>query len=142
MFEILQPLHPKVVHFPIALFITASGLEVLNWITRKKLFHQCAVCLYVLAALMTPLIVRTGLWEAERLHLSHPLLDQHQKYALWTMWGSLMSLPVLWFLFKKYLKAFRFVFVLCLIAVSVTVTLTGDKGGKMVYEYGVGTESF
>lgn len=140
MLEFLEPLHPKVVHFPIALFITAFGLEALNWITKKQFFHQCAVCLYVLAALMTPLIVRTGLWEAERLNLSHPLLDQHQRFALWTLWGSLMSLPVLWFLFKQYLKAFRVAFVACLIAVSVFVTLAGDKGGKMVYEYGVGVE--
>ena len=75
---------------------------------------------------------------AERLHLSHPLLEQHQKYALWTMWGSLMSLPVLWFLFQNYIKVFRAVFIGYLIAVSIGVTLTGDKGGKMVYEYGVG----
>ena len=140
MFEFLQPVHPKVVHFPVALFITAVGLEAFSWATRKHFFHQCAVCLYVVAALMTPLIVRTGLWEAERLRLSHPLLDQHQKYALWTMWVSLMSLPVLWFLFQKYPKALRGVFAACLIAVAVVVTFTGDNGGKMVYEYGVGVE--
>lgn len=140
MLEILQPLHPKVVHFPIALFMTALGLESLSWITKKPFFHQCAVCLYVLAALMTPLIVRTGLWEAERLNLSHPLLDQHQKYALWTMWFSLMSLPLLWFFFKGYKKVFRTLFIISLLVVAVLVTFTGDKGGKMVYEYGVGIE--
>lgn len=140
MLEFLQPLHPKVVHFPIALFITAFGLEAVNWVTRKHFFHQCAVCLYVVAALMTPLVVKTGLWEAERLHLSHPLLNQHQQYALWTMWVSLMSLPVLWLLSRKYLRAFRIVFVVCLIAVSAAVTSAGHKGGEMVYEYGVGIE--
>jgi len=140
MLEFLTPLHPKVVHFPIALFITAFGLEVLNWMTRKNIFHQCAVCLYIIAALMTPLIVRTGLWEAERLHLSHPLLNQHQTFALWTMWTTLMSLPVLWFLHQKFPPIFRVLFVMCLINASVLVTLTADKGGKMVYEYGVGVE--
>jgi uncharacterized membrane protein len=61
-------------------------------------------------------------------------------FALWTMWVSLMSLPILWFLSQKYFKVFRSVFVICLIAVSVVVTLTGDKGGTMVYKYGVGVE--
>ena len=140
MLELLEPLHPKVVHFPVALFITALGSEILSWMTRKQFFHQCAVYLYVCAALLTPLVVRTGLWEEERLHLNHPLLDKHRLFALWTMWVSLMSLPVLWFLFQKHLKAFRIVFVLCLIAISIVVTLTGDKGGTMVYQYRVGVE--
>jgi uncharacterized membrane protein len=139
MLEFLEPLHPKVVHFPIALFITAFGLEILSWMTRKHLFHQCAVCLYVFAALISPFVLRTGFWEAERLNLNHPLLHKHILFAAWTMWVSLMSLPVLWFLFQKYRKAFHIIFVVCLIAVSVFVTLAGDKGGKMVYEYGVGT---
>ncbi len=138
MLEFLQPLHPKLVHFPIALFITAFGLEVLNWISRKKIFHQCAVCIYVLAALVTPLIVRTGLWEAERLHLGHPLLNQHQAFALRTMWTALMSLPVLWFFYQKSTKVFRVLFIICLISTAVLVTFTGDKGGRMVFEYGVG----
>lgn len=140
MVEFLQPLHPKVVHFPIALFITAFGLEVLNWVTKKHFFHQCALCLYVAAALITPLVVRTGLWEAERLKLHHPLLDQHQRYALWTMWGTLMSLPMLWFFYHEQRKFFRTLFIVCLLASAGLVALTGDRGGKMVYEYGVGVE--
>jgi uncharacterized membrane protein len=115
-------------------------LEILNWISGKRFFHQCAICIYVFAALITPLVIRTGLWEAQRLHLSHPLLDQHQTYALGTMWTSLMSLPVLWFSAQKYPKIFRSLFVICLITAASLVTLTGDKGGKMVYEYGVGME--
>jgi len=58
--------------------------------------------LYVFAALIAPLVVRAGLWETERLNLNHPLMERHQLYALWTMWVSLMSLPVLWLLKKEF----------------------------------------
>lgn len=138
MFEYLQPLHPKIVHFPIALFVTALILETLSWMTKKHFFHSCALILYVFSALVTPLVVRTGLWEAARLNLRHPLLEQHQRYALWIMWFSLMSLPVLWLFYHKQKKVFRLIFIVCLLGTAVLVTLTGDRGGKMVYEYGVG----
>ncbi|MGE0269411.1 MAG: DUF2231 domain-containing protein [Candidatus Omnitrophota bacterium] len=140
MFELLQPLHPKMVHFPVALFITALIFETLSWLMRKHFFHQCALCLYVTAALITPLVVKTGLWETERLNLHHPLLDQHQRYALWTMWFSLMSLPVLWFFYQHQKRLLRVLFVVCLFTASGLVIMTGDRGGKMVYEYGVGVD--
>ena len=140
MLHIPTPFHPVVVHFPLALFTTALGLEILGWISRKKFLHQCAVCLYVLAAIVAPLVVRTGLWEAERLHLGHPLLIQHQTFALWTMWTALMSLPILWFFYHKFPPIFRVLFVLCLINSAILVSLTGDRGGRMVYEYDIGVE--
>ena len=136
----LIPLHPKVVHFPIALFVTAFGLEVLSLISKKNIFHQCAVCSYVLAAFAAPLVVRTGLWEEARLKLHHPLLEQHEAFALWTMWTSLISLPVLWLVYRKSQKVFRIFFILCLMSAVTLVALTADKGGDMVYKYGVGVE--
>lgn len=138
--EFLEHLHPMVVHFPIALLMTAFGLEALSWLTKKQFFHQCALCLYVLAALLIPVVVKTGLWEADRLKLHHPLLDQHRLYGLWLMWGTLVSLPVLWFFYQKQRKIFRILFIACLLGSTVLVVLTGDRGGKMVYEYGVGVE--
>ena len=140
MFEQLIPLHPKLVHFPVALFVSAFGFEVFSYIFKKEGLHKTALNMYILAALITPLVVRTGIWEAERLNLSHPILDTHKKFALWTMWGSLMSLPILWFIKKEISKYFRIVFFLLLIGVVSVVSLTGHNGGTMVYEYGVGVE--
>ena len=142
MLELLEPLHPKMVHFPVALFITALILEVLSFINKKDVWHKSALILYVLAALMTPLVVRTGMWEVERIGLSHPILDSHRLFALWTMWVSLMSLPLLYLLYKEKQKWLKPIFVCLIIAVAVLVTLAGHYGGTMVYEYGVGAGAF
>ncbi len=140
MLDFLQPIHPKVVHFPIALFMTALGLDLASFIFKKEGLHKTALHIFILAALIAPLVVRTGIWEETRLHLNHPLLDLHRQFALRTMWTSLMSLPVLWLIKKKAPQFFRTFFMILLIGVAVFVTLAGHYGGRMVYEYGVGIQ--
>ncbi len=132
------PFHPVVVHFPIALFISALFFKLAGLAFRKESFQNTAVYLYVFAALITPWIVRSGGWEADRMNLHHPLLDAHERFALWTMWTSLMSLPVLWFIRKEYPKYFSIIFLVVVLLTAGCVVLTGDRGGRMVYEYGVG----
>ncbi len=140
MLESLIPLHPKLVHFPIALFISALGFDILSLMTRKETFHKTAINLYILAALIVPIVVRTGIWEVERVRLDHPILDKHKQFASYVMWISLMSLPVLWFIKKEFTKYFRIIFFVLLISVVFCVGMTGHEGGEMVYEYGVGVE--
>ena len=140
MVELTEHLHPMVVHFPIALFIMALFFELLSVFTRHEGLHKTALHLFVTAALITPLVVRTGLDEAARLNLKHPVLNEHREYAEWLMWVSLAALPLLWAVNRKCQKCFRAVFILVLISTAVLVTLTGHEGGKMVFEYGVGTE--
>lgn len=138
MLEFLQPFHPKVVHFPIALFITALGLEVSSWIFNRDSLHKSAWHLYIVAAFLSIVVVRTGIWEEERLHLHHPVLELHETYALWTMWISLGALPMLWILKRMAQKIFRVVFALVLVVISGLITFTAHQGGRLVYEYGVG----
>jgi len=140
MIELPPHLHPMIVHFPIALFMMALVLDLVSFITKKETFHHSALTLYVIAALMTPMVVRTGMLEATKLGLSHPLLDKHRTFALWTMWTSLMSLPLLWLIKKETPKYFRMIFFVFLITVAVLVSIGADIGGRMVYEYGVGVE--
>jgi uncharacterized membrane protein len=135
---LLNPIHPKLVHFPIAFFITAFVLDILSWILDKEKLHESAVVMYVIAAFSTPIVVLAGLWEQWRLHLNHPVLAQHKLYAFATMWVSLVSLPVLWSLKKVSLRIFRIVFTCLLLCLSILVTTAGYWGGKMVYEYGAG----
>ena|SRR3989338_4548701 len=132
-------LHPKLIHFPIALFLSAMGLEVLSLILKKDNLHRTALHIYILAALITPLAVLTGLQEAKHINLNHPILTTHKNFALLTMWGSLASLPILWFV-RKNTKVFRIVFLIFTLIIVIFVTIAGHNGGRMVYEYGVGVE--
>ena len=140
MIELPSHLHPMVVHFPIALFIVAFVFEVIGLLLKKEVFHKAAICMFVTASLITPLVLRTGIWEAAKLGIRHPLLDQHRQYADRLMWFSLMSLPLLWLIKTEFRKYFRIILILCLMVTAGLVSITADKGGAMVYEYGVGVE--
>lgn len=140
MFTLPPYLHPMVVHFPIALFIVAVGLDIMSLIFKKKEWHQSALTMYVLAALFTPLVIRTGIIEAVKLKLDHPLLDEHRTNAIRLMWLSLASLPILYLVKNKWSKGFRIIFIIFLISMAGLVSFTAHKGGQMVYEYGVGVE--
>ncbi len=140
MLDYFIPLHPKVVHFPVALFVSALVFDVLSLVLRKEILHKTAVNMYIFAALTTPIVVRTGLWEEDRLHLNHPVLNQHELFALRTMWVSLISLPLLWLIKIKIPQYFRLLFLILLIGTVTLVGLTAHNGGRLVYEYAAGVE--
>ena len=134
----LYPIHPKVVHFPIALFLTALILELISLVIKKEIFHKSSLVIFVLATVITPLVFKTGEWEATRLNLMHPLLKSHEESAEKVMWGSLIALAGLGVIYKKKPDWFKPFFLLVLVALAIFVALTAHYGGRMVYEYGVG----
>lgn len=138
MLEQLFPIHPKLVHFPIALMLTALALDVCSQIFKKEQLHKTAITIFVCAVLFTPIVVWSGLFEQDRLHMHHPVLNQHKLYAFWIMWVSLASLPILWIINKTTPKYFRIIFTLLLLSLAILVTVTAHLGGRMVYEYGAG----
>lgn len=140
--EWLQPLHPKLVHFPVALFSVAVLFEWIGLVFKKELFHSSAFISYITATVFTPFVVWAGLQQKNVLQIKHPLLDKHELLGTWLLWVSLISLPVLWLLFKKSPRWGRVVFNLLLIASAVCVAVGAHYGGAMVYEYGVGTDVF
>ncbi len=133
-------IHPMVVHFPIALFISAFIFEIGHHFFRGESLHQTAVYIYGMAVCMTPLVVWTGWGEAQERHLNHPVLTLHRNFALVLCLMSLISVPFLWWIHKRSTSIFKSVFLVLLSIFSVCVVITAFNGGRLVYEYGVGVE--
>ena len=94
--------------------------------------------MFVLAAIFIPWVILSGLFEANRLNLHHPVLNAHKTFAFWTQGVFLAGLPLLWFVRLRNAKAFQRLFLAVLMLVSSLITLTAYEGGRMVYDYGVG----
>ncbi len=131
--------HPILVHFPIALFISALGLEMLAIVFKKEYLQDVSWTNFILAVLITPLVVLTGLLEAKGLHLSHKAANIHKMFAFWTFGVSSICAIGLWIMQKKLSqKLFRKLFFISLVLVVILVLICGYYGGRLVYEYGVG----
>lgn len=138
MLNFLLPFHPKIVHFPIALVTVALLFTITGQLTKKEIFWQAALLMFLFAAFFLPCVVFSGLMEEDRLHLHHPVLTAHKNFAFLTTGVALISIPILWFLRKGSQKVFNCFFLALLLFLTITVTITAHYGGKMVYGYGVG----
>ncbi len=138
--DFLIPLHPKLVHFPIAFIVGALLLEIVSQVSRKSLLHQAAVVLYAMAALFSIPTVLAGQAEQQRLHLHHPLLEAHEMYALIFMYSSLAGLLILGLLHKCRPAWVRPVFVGLVCLLTASALAASWYGGQMVYDYGVGVK--
>ena len=133
-------LHPALVHFPVALFVSALLMEAASFLFKKESFHRSAVHLYALACILVPFAVWTGLEEAEHEHLKHPVADLHRNFALATLWVSWAGAVLLGLVHKRFQKYSRLVFIVFLFLTAALVTLAAYNGGRLVYEYGIGVE--
>ena len=133
--------HPAIVHFPLALFITAFLFNCLGIIFKKEPLQRTALHMYIAAALFAPLAVQTGLWQEDFRQIHHPVLSLHKTFALLTMWSSLISLPILWLSKKISLKQFKITLCIFTLLMVIFVSSAGFLGGRMVFDYGIGIET-
>ena len=137
MFDEL-PIHPMFVHFPIALFMTAWGVETASLIFRRDKWHEFARQIFIIAVVSCALTVLSGLWEQWRLHLNHPVLTRHRVFGLTTLAISFTGLIIDQVLVEKKSNQARIIFFLFLCLIATSIGITSFFGGEMVYEYGVG----
>ncbi len=148
--ELLRSLHPEIVHFPIALFFAYVVLELTGVISGKKYFSKAALVILIFGVLFSVAAVLTGNSAEEFLKFLSPsknilqVEETHQTYATIMMWyftGILFF--KIYFVSKKNLDFKKELIILILgILGLIFVYQTGKYGGKMVYKYGVGTETF
>ena len=142
----LASIHPKVVHFPIALLTTYSLLEIIGIVFNKDFISKSALLVLCLGVFTAFLAVLTGnqasqdfnLWNSE----SKALLIEHQNFATYLLWGALAvcALRIFITVKKKFSGKIKLIFILFAIAIVFLVYETGIRGGNLVNKYGVGTD--
>jgi uncharacterized membrane protein len=131
-----MPIHPLIVHFPIALFITALGLEILSLIFKKEILHHTAWYNYILGIFSALATVLAALWDG--MSLTRPLFYIHRNFGYITLGFSIISGLILAFVKRKSPKFFRILFFVFLVITVGLVSITAYYGGELVYKYGAG----
>ena len=146
-FIMLVPLHPAIVHFPIALITAAlilHGIQLWkpNWLSRVV-----GLWLMGLATISAIAAVLTGQKEAAKAgKIGYPtetliLIERHETFGNIVVWGSILFFIGWVYFFFKYkndiqLDRLALAFLLLLFMI---VTVSAYTGGQLVYIHGGGT---
>jgi uncharacterized membrane protein len=136
--------HPMVVHFPLALVVTAAFVLVAARLLRQER-HAATLatvgtwnlCLGALAALFA---LATGLAAVLDLHIglaARQALSLHVKWAIFTTL-ALVLLAVWRGAGVAQESRPSWVFIVVLVAATAALIMTGYRGGQNVYQYGIG----
>jgi uncharacterized membrane protein len=142
--EIIPNWHPAVVHFPIALAITATVLLLAGRLfPAATLFPSCGRLLLQLSALSA--VVAAGLgWYAfqsvDHDAAGHLVMLSHRGWALAST-GGLLLLALWDGLRQRAGKGPHTVLLAGMFVLSGSLGFTGWLGGEMVYRHGIGVSS-
>ena len=140
-------IHPMLVHFPIALLITAVFLDFFFLILKKDWLRNSVMTLFILAALASLITYLSGGQAVDSVSVpmnAELTASYHADWALYTLLYFSIYTAVRAFLFWKKLDIKRFIAILLFLAGlagSALLAKTADLGGKLVYKYGVGTKN-
>jgi len=152
--DFLSTLHPKIIHFPIALFVVYALLELIGVVAKKNDFSKAAYILLLIGMLGAFAAVLTGhqaedAWKSWTAG-SHGLLEEHETFATFSLWYYFLVV-ILRTAFviqvevkKKYSDSAMKIktgFVLLALLGCFLIYKTGEYGGKMVYGHGVGVST-
>ena len=137
--------HPLVVHFPIVLVLAAAAVDLLAaFLRRPGGFGAAAVAGYVLGAMAAVVAYVTGSAGAVTVlipGMAHGLVADHRRWAFVTTW-YLVALVAARLLAETIgilrARPYRAIFVALGLAGAVLVHQTAERGGRLVYEQGVG----
>ncbi len=139
-------LHPAVDHFTVALIVVGILADLVASVISSRLWiRYMALTLMIVGAAFAWGSKVTGGWEAERVWdgVNGPALDVLKRHAFlgdWLPWVFLVL--ALWRLgiqFVAFIAGTRPIYLLIAVIAGGVIFYQGHLGGKLVYDYGVGT---
>ena len=149
MFEIPIPLHPAIVHFPIALIFLGALLSTLTIFTRRGALPQFAAVALILAAGAAQVAINTGDDQAEvllkRMPEAKPLLLMHAEWGervrnIAVLAAISAVVALVFYRAKSIRRVLAFITTLLAGAACYCVFQTAENGVAMVYHHGVGIQ--
>jgi len=143
-------LHPTVVHFPIALLLTAALFDAVCLVFRRFLWlDRAGAALMTLGGIGVGAAYLTGGRAAETaapvMGVAQGVLADHQDLALLTLYASGAAIALRLFVtylgrhdLEVQLGIFRLAALVLVFAAAALLVLTAFHGGQLVYDHGIG----
>lgn len=152
MIESLAGLHPMIIHFPIVLFISYFLVEVSNLFFKQSIVDAINFIILFAGILFSVVAVLTGNQaQSAALHVLHSkpidvikILELHETMATISLWLFTAILFLRYYLFSKNKLTQKWKIFISLVALIGVIFIyeTAFLGGKLVFDFGVGTKFF
>lgn len=138
-------LHPLVIHFPIALLISALAFDLVGVLWRRSAFTSAGLYAQTLGALGAAAAVLTGNQAEEAVEAIpgiESLLELHERLGQVTLWVAVAAVALRWYLTRRQPLnvPLRGLMLAISLGLALLVGFGGFYGGKLVYEFGAGVE--
>ena len=153
-FTSLPNLHPAIVHFPIALLVTAVAIDLIAILRPQRVWiDRMAATLYVLGGIAALVAYLTGDQASDAVIPATavqvlPKIAIHSHWAGYTLWifGTLAVVRLGWAWWRRHdtamrHMAIRIAFWLVGVGGLFVLAKTADLGGRLVFWYQVGSEA-
>ena len=147
MASLRENIHPLLIHFPIAFFVGALVMEVLA-VLRDEKFHFAATWMLYLGTLSALIALPTGFLAANMVAATdprghdapgHDYIHIHRNWMVaTTLLGIVLSISLFRINQKGRWASQRWRLLFGLVVLSALVALGADRGGRLVFEFGVG----
>lgn len=139
-------IHPLLVHFPIAVLITASLADITNVVWPKLRIGKWVLALFAFGAIMLLITYLSGKQAINSVDVpfkAELTASHHADWALRTLlfYGGYLLIRIVLYITRLDIR--RWVAILLLLAGLAGVgfiTETADFGAKLVYKYQVGSQ--
>ena len=138
----MESFHPLVVHFPIALLLSALLIDVLGLVLKRPGWHHIALWNLSLGTLGAAAAVLTGLQAEDVAKHSFEIwrvIELHKRLGISTLILAIMV--VTWRLRKRdhLSPRGRLATIVAMLIMASTLSVGASLGGRLVYELGVGS---
>lgn len=139
----MEPLHPKIVHFPIAFLIGAGICYLLHFFIKGQRLDRFGFFLHVagllgcVAAILTGDYAESNIVQTEEIH---HIVEEHEFQGMVTAWA--FGLLGVWAFLRSKSKFLieKIVFVLVFWLGIGWLGIASHHGGQLVYEQGAGVD--
>ncbi|MBI3597498.1 MAG: DUF2231 domain-containing protein [Nitrospirae bacterium] len=138
-----HPVHPTVVHFPIALLFTAVFFEIFGFWIRRESYRQFGLWLLILGLVSGIVASAVGFWGEEAVvatGVPQKAVDRHESLAVITLVVFALLLFVRWRVRDPWSVRNRTVYFILAVLGVLLLGTTGYFGGDLVYRYGAGVQ--
>lgn len=140
-----HPVHPLIVHFPIALLFTSVFFDLLGLVLglapERKNIHDTGFWLLILGWIGGLVAAIFGAWTEEAVEkagVPEAAVDRHELFAVVALIVFALLIVVRWRARNRWSKNDRILYLSAAMAGLFLLGTAGFFGGELVYRYGAG----